>query len=111
MLQGFVVGRVGKDAELKSMQDGTPVSNFSVAVNVGRGDRKKTLWIDCALWGKQAESLTEYLTKGKQVALQGQLDVRAWFSDKDHEAHANIQLSVSEVTLCGSAPQDRTKPA
>jgi single-strand DNA-binding protein len=102
MLQGFAVGRIGKDADLRSVK-GTAVSNFSLAVEVGYGERKKTLWLDCALWGKQAESLTPYLVKGKTIAVLGSLDVTAWISHQDGEPRGSIQVSVSEVTLCGSA--------
>lgn len=111
MLQGFAVGRIGKDAELRNTKEGTAVSNFSLAVEVGWGERKKTLWIDCALWGKQAEGLTKYLTKGKTIAVFGELDVRTWISKQDNDAHGSIQLSVSEVTLCGSATEDSKKAA
>lgn len=105
MLQGFAVGRIGKDAELRQITKGeTAVSNFSLAVEVGWGERKKTLWLDCTLWGKQAETLTQYLTKGKTIAILGQLDVRAWISKQGGEAQGAIQVNVSEVTLCGSAP-------
>jgi single-strand DNA-binding protein len=103
MLQGFAVGRIGKDADLRSV-NGTAVSNFSLAVEVGYGERKKTLWLDCALWGKQAESLTKYLTKGKTIAVLGSLDVSAWVSHQDGEPRGSIQVIVSEVTLCGVAP-------
>lgn len=105
MLQGFAVGRLGQDAELKYTKDGTSVANFSLAVDVGWGDRRKTLWIDCAIWGKKAEALTEYLTKGKTIAVLGELDVRAWVSNQDGDPRGSIQLTVLEVTLCGSAPQ------
>jgi single-strand DNA-binding protein len=109
MLQGFAVGRIGKDAELRQTKGETVVSNFSLAVEVGWGERKKTLWLDCTLWGKQAETLTQYLTKGKTIAVLGELDVRAWTSKSDDDVHASIQVNVSEVTLCGSAP-DSKKP-
>jgi single-strand DNA-binding protein len=101
MIQGFMVGRIGKDAELRSLANGTKVSNFSLAVTTGYGDREKTLWIDCSLWEKAAEALNQYLTKGKQVAVLGELDIRTWDS-KDGTTNANIQLSISKLTLCGS---------
>jgi single-strand DNA-binding protein len=110
MLQGFLVGRIGKDAELKKTNSGIDVSNFSVAVVIGYGEREKTIWIDCTMWASQAKALNQYLTKGKQVALTGQLDVRAWLSDKDREAKANIQMSVSEVTFCGSPQNSSSEP-
>lgn len=113
MFQGFAVGRVGKDAELRKTKEGTAVSNFSLAVETGWGERKKTLWVDCTLWGAKAEGLTEYLTKGKTIAVLGELDLRSWLSNQDHEAHGAIQLTVSELTLCGSpsAKAEDSKPA
>lgn len=104
MLQGFAVGRIGQDAELRSTKEGTAVSNFSLAIEVGWGERKKTLWLDCTLWGKQAESMTKYLTKGKMIAVLGELDVRVWVSKQTNEPAASIQVSCSQVMLCTSAP-------
>lgn len=103
MLQGFTVGRLGKDADLRTTKEGTPVSTFSIAAEVGFGDRKKTLWVDCTIWGKMAESLTQYLRKGTQIAVSGELDVRASVSKESNEPGAAIQLTVRELTLCGSA--------
>lgn len=103
MFQGYAVGRLGKDAELKFTTQGTPVANFSLAVEIGFGDRKKTLWIECAVWGKMAEALEPYLKKGKQVAVTGEIDARAWLSDRDKEPHASVQLNVDKLTLCGDS--------
>ncbi len=114
MLQGFAVGRIGQDAELRSTKEGTPVSNFSLAIEVGWGERKKTLWLGCTVWGKQAESVTKYLTKGKMIAVLGELDVRAWIS-KTNEPSASIQVSCSQVMLCTSpspkAEDSKTSPS
>jgi single-strand DNA-binding protein len=107
MLQGFMVGRLGKDAEVKYTKAGDPVCSFSIACESGFGDRAKTLWVDCSLWGERGKKLAEYLLKGNQIAVQGELGVRAWNSDRDHEAHANLQLTVEKVTLLsnGKKPQ------
>ena len=61
--------RLGRDAELKHLQGGTAVANFSGAYNIGFGDKKRTQWIECAMWGKQAEALTQYLLKGTQFVI------------------------------------------
>ena len=55
MLKVFLTGRLGKDAEVRQTQNST-VAGFSVAVDVGYGDRKQTFWFDCSIWGKRAES-------------------------------------------------------
>lgn len=99
MLQGYMVGRLGKDAEVKFTKAGDPVCSFSIACDSGFGDNKRTLWVDCSLWGERGKKLAEYLLKGNQIAVAGDLSVRAWKSDRDGEAHANLQLNVDKVTL------------
>ena len=66
----IVNGRIGRDAELKYTNDGTAFANFNVAYNYGRrGDdgNRPSQWVQCTMWGKQAESLCSYLTKGTGV--------------------------------------------
>lgn len=71
-MQLIGLARLGRDAELRHLPSGEAVANFSVAFNYGRKDQsgnRPTQWIDCALWGKRAESLIDYLVKGQQVVL------------------------------------------
>lgn len=68
MLSEF--GRIGRDAELRYTQQGTAVCGVSVAYNYGRKDQngdRPTQWVEVVIWGKQAEALAQYLTKGKQI--------------------------------------------
>lgn len=102
MLQGFMVGRLGKNAEVNYTKAGDPVCNFSIACQVGFGERAKTLWVDCALWGDRGKKLAEYLLKGKEVTVAGELDVRTWKSQNDDEPHTNLQLNVREITLASN---------
>lgn len=89
------VGNLGKDARMGSA-GGTSVCNFSVAVRSGFGQNEQTLWVDCALWGKRAEGqLPGYLTKGKKVAVSGELGTR------EHEGKTYLTCQVNDVTLCG----------
>ena len=67
-------GRIGRDAELRFTANGDPVCSIPVAVDYGRkgqDGKKPTQWYEVTLWGKQAEGLAEYLTKGKQVFFTG----------------------------------------
>lgn len=67
-----VVGRLGRDAEVRYTGNGTAVADLAVAYDYGRkesGGNRPTQWIRASLWGQQAESLSQYLTKGKAVAL------------------------------------------
>lgn len=93
-------GRIGRNAEVRNTNDKT-VANFSVAVDeyAGQGE-KKTLWIDCALWGDRATKLSLYLTKGTPVAVSGRVGVRTY--DSNGETRAALTLRVSDVTLLGS---------
>ena len=102
MIVTTLVGRLGKDCRVGTAGS-TPVCNFTVAVDVGYGERKQTLWWDCALFGKRAESrLPEYLLKGQQVAVSGEPGTR------EHEGKTYLTLNVNEVTLCGGKPDTQS---
>jgi single-strand DNA-binding protein len=88
-------GNLGKDCRTGNA-GGTAVCNFAVAVKSGYGDKEQTIWVDCALWGKQAESrLPEYLTKGQQVAVSGELGTR------EHEGKTYMTCRVASISLVG----------
>lgn len=88
-------GNLGGDVKVNST-GGSNVANFSVAVKSGFGDKAQTMWIACALWGKQAESkLIDYLTKGQQVAITGELSTR------EHDGKTYLQVRVSTIHLVG----------
>lgn len=98
-------GRLGRNADLR--QGDTPsksVANFSVAVNVGFGEKKRTLWVGCALWGERAEKLAQYLTKGSAVTVSGDVDLRQ-YDKKDGTAGAEITCNVQRLTLQGGGEQ------
>jgi single-strand DNA-binding protein len=102
---GMFVGRLGKDAEMKYTPSGKAVTNFSIAVDVGYGDNKSTLWIEGVLWEKRAETLTQYLTKGKQIAIAGPIELRTWINKNTGEAQGSIRVNVDKLTLCGGGQQ------
>lgn len=95
-----IAGNVGRDAELKSLQSGETVLNFSVAVDNGKdknGNKRDATWFDCAVWGKRAESLQSYIKKGTKLTLSGRPGARA------HDGKAYLQLTVNELTFMSSA--------
>jgi single-strand DNA-binding protein len=89
------IGRVGKDALTRFTQGGDPVTGWSLAVDSGYGDKKVTLWLDCSLWGKRGEKVAEYITKGSQLGVSGELGTR------EHDGKTYLTLRVSEVSLIG----------
>lgn len=89
------IGRVGKDAVTRFTQGGEPVTGWSLAVDSGFGEKKQTHWLDCSLWGKRGEKVAEYITKGSQLGVSGELGTR------EHEGKTYLTLRVAEVTLVG----------
>ena len=89
------IGRVGKDAQTRFTQGGDPVTGFSLAVDSGFGDKKQTMWLDCSAWGKRFEKVAEYITKGSQLGVSGELGTR------EHEGKTYLTLRVADVTLVG----------
>ena len=95
-----ITGNLGKDAEVKSLPSGTTVCEFSVAVKSGYGDKEKTNWANCVIFGKKAEGrLPEFLKKGAQVAISGELELQEWENDKGKGS--KLSLVVSELDLIG----------
>lgn len=103
-----VSGNIGRDAEVRNA-GGTAVAGFSLAMKSGYGDKAQTIWLDCSLWGKQAESgLVQYLKKGQFVVVSGELGTR------EHEGKTYITLRCNSVTLGGkpeASPQQAARQA
>lgn len=93
-----VAGQLGKDCESRVLQDGTAVTSFSVADSQGRD--KPTIWWNCSLFGKRAEALSQYLTKGQAVAVSGTISEREWM-DKDGNKRKSMDIRVADVALQG----------
>lgn len=95
-----IIGRLGRDGEGKQA-GGTSLFEFSVADDVGYGDKKTTNWWRCALWGKQAEGkITDFLRKGQQVAVMGEITLREY--EKDGVKRLSPEIRVNSVQLIGS---------
>lgn len=90
-----ITGNLGSDCR-KNTVGGSAVVNFSVAVKSGFGDKAQTIWVDVAVWGKQAESkLSDYLLKGQQVAVTGEMGTR------EHEGKTYVTLRANSIDLIG----------
>lgn len=108
-----ISGNIGKDSEMRFLPNGDPICSFSVADSMGKD--KPTIWWNCSLFGKRAEALSQYLTKGQQVTVIGNVTEREW-QDKDGGKRKSMDVRVSDVALMGgkreAAPQGNTnKPA
>ena len=93
-------GNLGKDAEVKHLQSGTALCEFSVAVKSGYGDKEKTNWVRCVMFGKKAEGqLPQYLRKGTQVAVSGELELQEW--EGANGKGAALAVTVQNIDLIG----------
>ena len=103
-------GTVGRDAEVRVTPSGQSVLNFTVANNIGFGDRQQTLWIRVALWGKRAEgSLQNYLKKGQQVFVSGELSQREYQAN-DGSTKTSLELNANIVDLVGKRNDQVQQP-
>ena len=93
-------GRLVNDAHL-SNASGTSVSNFRIASEAGYGKHQKTLWIDCSLWGPKADALHQYLSKGKQVLISGELTTKE-YKRKDGSLGNGFSLTVDRIKFIGA---------
>lgn len=105
-------GRVGKDAELRSLNSGDKILSFSVGSDIGYGDKKQTIWLDCSIFGARGEKLTQYLTKGTSVTVIGEFGQRS-YQNKSGETVTATTVKVMEVALQGGGQpaQQQSYPA
>lgn len=90
-----IAGRIGKDAETRTTQGGDQVTGFTVAVDEGFGDKKRTIWFDVAFWGKRGASVAPHLTKGGSVTVTGDLSTR------EYEGKTYLTIRAHDLTLQG----------
>src|SRR4051794_952704 len=99
----ILVGNLGRDAELRYTPGGAAVATLNMATTEVWNDKagqkqEKTEWHRVVLWGKTAESLAEYLTKGKQIYVEGRLQTRQW-DDKDGNKRYTTEIRSDRVVL------------
>lgn len=97
----ILIGNLGRDPELSYTPQGTAVCKFSVATNERRRDKSGeqqdiTTWFRVSAWGKQAENISRYLTKGRKVYIEGRLHVEEW-TDRDGKPRQSLEVNASEV--------------
>jgi len=103
--KAILVGNLGRDAEMRFTSGGTPVATVSLATteryNDREGNKKEdTQWHRIVIWGKTAESLHEYLTKGKQIYVEGRIQTREW-TDKEGKPAKTTEIRADRVVLLG----------
>ena len=110
-----VVGHLGRDPEMRYTPDGTPVTSFSIATtrrwtNAEGQTQEKTTWFRVTTWRKLAETCNQYLTKGRLVLVEGDIDASAWSDKTSGEPRATLELRARLVRFL-SAKGERVEGA
>ncbi len=93
-----MIGRLGKEPELKFSGKGEPILGFTLALDTGWGDNKKTLWVKCTGFGKRFEKLAEMISKGSQVGVSGEITSDHWVG-KDGNKVPQLEVRINDITL------------
>ena len=100
----ILIGNLTRDPELRYIPSGTALAKFGLAVNekFKSGDewKEKVAFIDITVWGKQAENCSEYLSKGRSVAIDGRLTFSQWETD-DGQKRSKLEVTAEKVVFLG----------
>lgn len=102
--QAILMGRLTRDPEVRHTSTGKAVCSFSVAVESGYGENKKTDFISCVAWDNKAEFLGKYFTKGMMIIISGRISTRSWES-KDGKKQWTTEVVVNEINFGESKKQ------
>lgn len=107
----ILMGRLTRDPEMRHTNSGTPVTTFSIAIDNGYGDNKRTDFVNCLAWNKTAEFVTKYFTKGKMIIVIGRITTRSWETQDGKRAYAT-EVVAKEVSFgeTKSSQQTATQP-
>ena len=94
-----LLGGVAKDPVQRNTSGGNSVVGFSLAVDDGWGDNKKTIYFDCSIWGKRGEAVLNYVTKGSKLCVTGGLSIR------EYEGKTYLTVNVDNFTFAGGGQQ------
>lgn len=108
----ILVGNLGRDPELRYTPQGTPVCSFTVATNEKRKDKAgemqdMTTWFRVTLWGRQAETASQYLAKGRPIYVEGRLRVEEW-TDRDGKQRYTLEVHATDMQFIGGGRGDET---
>ena len=113
--KAIITGNLTRDAELRSTGGGLSVANFAVAVNERVKNNSTGEWedranyIDCTMFGRRAEALAQYMTKGTKVTIEGKLRWSQW--EKNGEKRSKVEVVVDEVELMARGEKRAAEPA
>lgn len=102
-----ITGRLGRDPEVRYIQSGTAVCQLNVAVGSSWFDKQtnqrkeKTAWVDVTCWGKTAELAGEYLSKGREVGIDGRLEMDEWTDKESGQKRSKLKVVCEQLRFIG----------
>ncbi len=110
----MIIGRLGRDPEMRYTPSGKPVTTFSVAThrswNTSEGERKtETEWFNVVAWGSLAEICKEYLSKNRLVYIEGRLQTRHW-DDAEGNKHTSVEIVANEMIMLDERRENDQEP-
>ncbi len=105
----LLIGNLGKDPEIRYTPDGSPVATFSIATSENWTDKngtrqEHTEWHNIVAWNKLADLSKRFLSKGRQVYIEGRLRTREW-TDRDGNKRRTTEILATQMVLLGGRPQ------
>ena len=100
----FLIGRLSRDPELRHTTSGTAVCQINVAISrpVAQGNEPQTDFINVVIWNRTAENVARYLTKGRQIAIEGRIQTRSYDNNEGKRTYVT-EVIASNVEFLGSA--------
>lgn len=110
----MIIGRLGRDPEMRYTPSGRPVTTFSVATsrnwNTSDGEKRtETEWFNIVAWSSLAEICNQYLLKGQQVYIEGRLQTRNW-EDESGKRHSSVEIVANEMIMLGDRKTGNDTP-
>ena len=107
--KAILIGNLGRDPELRYTQGGQAVANFTLATNERWNDKdgnsqERTEWHRVVVWGKQAENCAQYLSKGRNVYIEGRIQTREWEDKEGQKRHTTEVVAQTVQFLGGPRP-------
>lgn len=104
----MITGNLTRDAELRQTPSGTSILSFGVAVNDRRRNQQTGEWedyanfIECTIFGRRAQALSQYLVKGTKVAIEGRLHYSSWEDRNSGQRRSKVDVTVDEIEFMSS---------
>ena len=108
-----IIGNLGRDPEMRYLKDGTPVTSFSVATSRNWTDesgnkQERTIWFRVNAWSRLAETCNQYLSKGRQVFVEGEMQEPRPYQGKDGEWRCNLEIKAKNVKFLGGRDAEQS---